>query len=232
MSIEFIFADGVDKEKALASPMLAEWRKRMNPDWIIDRCEIASIDIWPTGRVGFIELDVQYSIANYTHSERVILSGGSVTIVCLIHCTTDDKLYTVMVQQPRIASGKLMYEYPAGLADDCTDHRDVAVRELEEECKIIASKEELIDLNAKLIGSGYFNTNEERFDEYCSVFLVRRNMTIDEINDLQGRECGVDEEEQITVKVIPFDDVWNTSSDCATLGITYEIQSLMESGAI
>lgn len=125
-----------------------------------------------------------------------------------------------------------MYEYPAGLADDCTDHRDVAVRELEEECQIIATKEELLNLNEKLIQNGYFQTWEERFDEYCTVFLIKREMTKDQIEQLQGRECGVDEEEQITVKVVKFDDVWRISSDCATLGITYGIQSLIANGEI
>jgi 8-oxo-dGTP pyrophosphatase MutT (NUDIX family) len=193
---------------------------------------VHSLDVWPGPRIGFVELEVNYTANGIASSERIILSGGSVEVVPLIRCSGDGKLYTLLVEQPRIGCGKLTLEYPAGMADDSTDFRGVAIRELEEECGLRAAEDDLIDLGELYTPSARFALFPAMFDESMAVFLLKKNMTEEEIRAWDRRSGGVDEEEQIVTKVVEFKEVPLITSDATTIGITEVVLALIAAGKI
>ena len=226
------FRDGFDADLVKRSALLKNWIDRIDPTWVLGDCTVMSADIWPTGRLGFIEVDVSYSIGDIEHREHIILVGQSANIVVLIKCDDDGAIYTVLVQQPRIASGQLTFEYPGGMTDDSPDYADAAVRELAEECGIELNREEVFDTRQLLKDDAEFTIYNERLDERTACFGAKKKMTRAEIRALEGRDGGIDEDEQIVVKIVPFSDVAFFTSDCATLASTYTILALIDQGRI
>jgi 8-oxo-dGTP pyrophosphatase MutT (NUDIX family) len=202
--------EGAPVDLLSKSTLLRWWLDRIGSKFTINSVQVSTVDVWPGPRVGFIEMDVNYSANGHRHAERVILSGASVTIPVLLHNTADNKLYTLLVQQPRIGSGKLTLEFPAGFLDDTTDYLGSAVRELDEECGLTVAESELIDL-------GEFFICPAMFDERVYVCVLVRSVSAEEIRRYEGREGGVDEEEQIVAKVCLFDDVAKVTTDGTTL---------------
>ena len=223
MSISF--APGVDSSVLDKTNLVSDWLSTVDPNWAINKCTVMSVDVWPSGVVGFVEVEVTYSVGNTQHNERIILSGGSVCASLLVKCSDDGKLYTVLVRQPRIASGMLTFEYPAGMTDGSPDYRGTAIRELKEECGLDIDDSELIDVGA-MLGTNYFYVHSERFDEHTPIFMVKREMTLKELQSLEGKECGADEDEQIVVRVIPLQDLTKYPIDGTTAAITFAMEIL------
>ena len=219
------YADGVDASLLQRTSLLSDWLSTINPDWVITKCTVMSVDVWPSGVVGFLELDVTYSIGSNIHNERIIIAGGSVSAALIVKCSDDGQYYTVLVRQPRIGSGKLTLEYPAGMTDGSSDYRGTAIRELQEEVGICVTDSELIDVS-ELLGTKYFHVFGERFDEHSPVFLVKREMTRDELKSFEGKECGADEDEQIVVRVVPFGKITEYPIDGTTAAATFAIEFL------
>jgi hypothetical protein len=214
------------------STLLSRWLSSINPAFQVTSARVHSLDVWPGPRIGFVELDVHYTVNSVAHSERIVLSGGSVAVVPLIKSTTDGRLYTLLVEQPRIGCGKLTLEYPAGMADDSTDYRGVSVRELEEECGMHATEDELIDLGALFTPEGQFSLFPAMFDEIMSIFLIKRTMSEEELHATHGRAGGVDEEEQIVTRIVEFERVPEITPDASTIGITEVVRELLAAGKI
>ena len=221
------------KDLLLRSSLLKHWVRTIDASISIQKLKINTIDIFPGPRVGFIECEVTYSKNNVTSIDRFILSGGSVSIVPLIKCVETNQIMTMLVKQPRIAFGGLPYEFPAGMVDDSTDYELAAIREFEEECGIKANKSDLIDVG-KIIHdeTPTFYTFPQFFDEFISVYVVKKVMTLKELKSIEGRNGGVDEDEQITQHFVPFDDICFISQDAATLGVAYLVKNLIETKKI
>ena len=221
------------KDLLLKSTLLKHWAKTIDPSISIKKVKIVTIDLFPGPRIGLIEMDVTYSKNNVTSTEKIILSGGSVTIVPLIQCYETKQIMTMLVKQPRIAFGGLSYEFPAGMVDDSTDFELAAIREFEEECGFKVSRNDLIDVG-KIIHneSATFYNYSQFFDEFISVYIVKKVMTQKEIKAIEGRNGGIDEDEQITQHIVPFDDVCFISQDGATLGSAYLVKYLIEANKI
>ncbi|OHS95629.1 hydrolase, NUDIX family protein [Tritrichomonas foetus] len=238
------YPKGLNDDLISRSILLPTWSHSLHPEIQIQSIDIKTADIFPGNRIGFFESDVNYKIPSNNQkndflffNERIMMSGGSASIIVLIKCIETNDIYTVLVQQPRIGSGGLQFEYPAGLTDDSTDFRSTAARELEEECGISLNENdlenELLNISEMVNGNDdkYF-TNAKMFFEATSMFLVRKKMKFSQIKELEGRYGGVDEEEQITNHIFLFDEVINVSKDPTTLSITYIVQKLMKTGKI
>lgn len=223
----------LSKDLISKSILLPMWSQQLDENIKINAVDIITADIFPGNRIGFFEANINYTSNSHNDTSRIMMSGGSASIVVLIRCTQTNEIHTVLVRQPRIGSGQLIYEYPAGLTDDSTDFRLTAVRELEEECGIIASVDEVININDLVYEKNLkFYTNAQMFYEEASVFLVVKKMSIEEIKAIEGRNGGVDEEEQITLHVSLFNDVINLTPDPATISITFLLQKLIKEGKI
>lgn len=223
----------LSKDLISKSILLPMWSQQLDDKININSVDIKTADIFPGNRIGFFEAEIDYTSNSHNDKKRIMMSGGSASIVVLIRCTDTDEIYTVLVKQPRIGSGQLIFEYPAGLTDDSTDFRLTAVRELDEECGIKAQVEEVININNLVFEKDTkFYTNAQIFYEETSVFLVVKKMTLDEIKSLEGRNGGVDEEEQITVHICLFNRVISLTPDPATISITFLLQKLIQNGKI
>jgi ADP-sugar diphosphatase len=205
------------------STLLKWWLQSLDPTITVNSVRVTTVDVWPGPRVGFLEMDVNYTFNSHTHTERIMLSGASVSMVVLIYGA--GRLSTLLVEQPRIGCGELTLEFPAGMVDDTTDYRGSAIRELEEECGLTAAEHELIDL-------GDFPIFPEVFDERAYVYVLARAMSPEEIQGFEGRHGGVDEEEQIVARIFPFDDIPKLTSDGSTLAVWNVVQSAIAEGKI
>lgn len=224
------YPEDLSKDLISKSILLPMWSQQLDGKIQINSVDIITADIFPGNRIGFFEAEIDYTTNSQHDKKRIMMSGGSSSIVVLIRCTDTNEIYTVLVKQPRIGSGQLILEFPAGLTDDSTDFRLTAVRELDEECGIKAEIEEVININNLVFDEKNvkFFTNAQMFYEEASVFLVVKKMTLGEIKSLEGRNGGVDEEEQITLHVCLFNDVITMTPDPATVSITFLLQKLIQ----
>jgi 8-oxo-dGTP pyrophosphatase MutT (NUDIX family) len=163
-----------------------------------------------------------------------MLHGKAVMIVVLIRCTDRDQVFAILVQQPRVGSGQLMVEFPAGnMTDDSDDVRRVAARELNEEVGIECYPGELIPVSKLFFPKHPFvNIHPSGYDERTFAFAIAKRMTKAELDAYEGKHLGADQDEQITLHVVPFDDVWKWSYGPATLGVHLMVSDLIERRAI
>jgi 8-oxo-dGTP pyrophosphatase MutT (NUDIX family) len=154
-------------------------------------------------------------------------------VALVTRCIDDDELFTVLVQQPRIGCGQMMYEFPAGMADDSRDVAAIAACEVEEEVGIACAKEDLIAIS-ELYRPHFPQTysSPEHFEQNAHAFLLAKRMSKAEIEEYEGRHCGVGQDEQITLHVVPFANVIRYAFEPATLAVTLMIIELLEKGII
>ena len=225
-----ILYDDSPKELLKKSSLIKNWEERIDESIKVTTLKVDTIDIFPGPRVGFLECDVSYINNSIKGNEHFLLAGGSVSIVLLIQCESLDYDLTLLVRQPRLGSGTLTYEFPAGMVDDSYDYKGVALRELEEECGITLKEEELIDIN-QITKKDYYSY-PSLIDESYHIFFGKIKMNEKQLNEIEGRNGGVDDEEQITQHFFKFEDVWKISTDSATISIFYIIQKLIKESKI
>lgn len=224
------------------SPLLSDWVKRLDQRVRISELKILSVDLFGK-RVGFIEIEVTYQMLmqnslgsiNFSEkkTERLILSGKSCMIVPILYATDTKECFAVLVHQPRIGSGKIMYEFPAGMIEDSSDYKINALRELEEEVGIKCSPEDMISLSEKFNSkSPAYYLNYARFDQHARFYLVISKMKKSDILNFEGKKRGAEADEQISLHVIPFEDTWLYGNEPATLAAYYMIEELIESKEI
>ena len=219
------FPDDTPKELFEKSTLIPTWLKNMSPEIELIEGRIIKFDLFLGPRIGFIEMDCDYKYKGKQYNERFFLLGRSVYITVL-YKTEDSQLYTILVKQPRIGCGELVFEYPAGMVDDSTDYNGTAVRELEEECGIIAKEEELIEI------SDFMYSSQTSSDDNAKVYLIIRNETLENIMKMQNQTFGADEDEVITLQVTKFDDVLKLTKDLITTTTTLHIQELIKNGKL
>jgi 8-oxo-dGTP pyrophosphatase MutT (NUDIX family) len=214
------------------SPLIPNWARTISSFFQVDHVGVISADAFGP-RIGCCELDVSYTLNGHHHCERIILHGKAVIIAVVIRCTDTNEVYTILVHQPRIGAGRLMYEFPAGMADDSDDLAGVAAREVEEEIGMKCAKEELIALSQIYSPEHpYMFMNPSHYEQSSQAFLLVKRMTRTELADYEGRYCGVGQDEQITLHVVPFADVVQYAFEPATLAVTLMVTELLENGRI
>lgn len=201
---------------------------------------IESVNWWGP-RIGFIKMDT--TITN-GESDRalpgtIFMRGGSVAVLIIIIPDDDiasddeddeekDQRLVVMTQQPRVPAGSLsFYEIPAGMIDDAGTFGGAAIKEVKEETGLDLPVTEMVDLTGRALKSA--KSSEMHLqramypspggsDEYIALFAWEKRMSRMDINDLQDKLTGVDNE-QITVKLVKYNEVWREGArDAKTLG--------------
>ncbi|KAJ9612034.1 hypothetical protein H2200_003629 [Cladophialophora chaetospira] len=198
--------------------------------------EIQSVDFFGGHRLGFLKLKAQVSNENGEHFPgSVFMRGGSVAMLIIL--TPSDKTpsdvpkeeYAILTVQPRIPAGSLSFiELPAGMIDDSGTFAGAAAKEIEEETGLEISSEELVDMTqlASQISPSASKDDdaaEEQLqngiypspggsDEFIPIFLARKSLPTQEINDLKGKLTGLrDHGEKITLKIVKLDEVWKVA---------------------
>ena len=111
----------------------------------------------------------------------VFMRGGAVGVLVILEC--DGKEFTLLTKQARVPVGlSELPEIPAGMLDGSGHFKGVAAEEIAEECNIVISEEELVDLTELAWGDRYkgmlpsagtiLYSNDDEFciknDEFCT----------------------------------------------------------------
>jgi ADP-sugar diphosphatase len=230
---------GIDLVVATKAKPFVDWAEGIGADAsihkaVVENVHIQSMDMFGP-RVGFLKIKATVTVDGKTVPGIVFMRGGAVAILVVLK--HEDKLYTVMVRQPRIAVGKMsLAEIPAGMLDGLGDFTGVAAKELKEETGIVINEKDLVNMTDLAYGETYPGMYPScgGTDEFNKLFLYREEVKdAEQLNSLQGKCTGVAAEgEMIKLEIIPLDDLWKTSPDAKALGALCLHDRLIASGQI
>lgn len=207
-----------DIELGLSTDLVNDWLKSLDSSINLNRIEVQSIDRFTPTRIGFVKIKSDVERNNKKIPGICQLRGGAVAILLEVTCVDTNELYSILVKQPRVPTGRVMYEIPAGMLDGDNDIKARAIEELEEECGLKCNVHDLIDMTKMVYGdthSGCY-TSPGVLDQFIVLLLWKIRMTKKELEELEGKVGGVDEHEQITLHVVKFSDI-HKYSPCMTV---------------
>ncbi|KAH6572127.1 hypothetical protein BSLG_006285 [Batrachochytrium salamandrivorans] len=171
----------------------------------------------------------------------VFCRGGAVAVLLIVRplghsrgsaveeglLPTQDQ-WVVLTMQPRVPIGALEeMALPAGMLDGDSNFSGVAAKELQEECGIQLAASDLIDLtdyrlqdedhgiDASTLG---LHPSAGGCDEFIRLFLCEKELPLEQIQALQGREGGLRSKgERIQVRLVPLQDLWRSTRDMKAL---------------
>ena len=225
---------GIDIEVVKASTKFQVWLNSLDRTrFDLRGVHFQSIDFFHDGKVvGFIKFKtvILDEKGEQIKPGIVFMRGGSVAILTILKCK--GKRYSVMTLQPRVPTGCFAFcEIPAGTLDDSGDFGGVAAKEVEEELGLKIAASDLIDLTEEIGWErGYF-VSPGGCDETIRIFLYEKEVTEEELAAMNGKATGVIEEgEQITLKIVPFDDTLLQYPDSKTV-IAYTLYNKLRAAA-
>ncbi|CAI6337270.1 unnamed protein product [Periconia digitata] len=166
----------------------------------------------------------------------------------------EEETYTLLTIQPRIPSGSLAFpEIPAGMLDGSHNLGGKAAQEIREETGLVIQESEMIDMSALATSKVTLDPSSSSYspgklsstlhediqnamypsvgacDESISLFLCQKRMARAKLDELRNKQTGLREEgETITVKVIPFSELWREGGRdgkaLAALGLYYSLK--------
>lgn len=230
-------------EKALESEPFVTWLERASSSCAssnkkqleIEAIELQSVDMFGK-RVGFIKLKSTCRLRDENgvlHEAPLpgicFLRGNAVAILVALICDDeDDQVYSLLVEQPRVPIGQASFlELPAGMLDGDGGVAGIAVQEMKEECGIEVKANELIDLT-QLAYEERVSSNQLPVagvcpsaggcDEFVQITYLEKKITKTELEAMKGRLSGLrNHGEIITLRVVPFDEVWKVSADAKAM---------------
>lgn len=227
-------AQSPDVQLALGTDLVKNWVNGLDSSLDVKKIEVQSVDKFGTGRVGFVKIS--------THTERngtkipgiCLLRGNAVGILLEITDESDGQIYSVLTSQPRVPTGKILLEIPAGMVDGSGNLKGVAIKELEEECGLVAKESDLIDLTGIAYGDHFpgVYTSPGLLDEALRLFLWKTTMPHDKLLALQDKLGGEDAHEQIVLKLVKYNEIWKYTPDTKSLTALHLAQVLKSEGKI
>ncbi|MEK7090253.1 MAG: hypothetical protein AAB930_01575 [Patescibacteria group bacterium] len=213
-------------ELALTSKIFRDWQANLDKRFKVKSLVFQHIDIRSASSLAErqvrnikFEAEVEDREGRHLHGS-VFMRGSSVAILVVLVC--EGKEYTVIEEQARFPSGCFAFpEIPAGSMSDSTkDFVDVAVSELDEELGLKVAKENLVDMTQLVYGDRWRGVfpSPGLCDEYLRIFLYKKNVTREFLDEFRGKAAGLEEEnERIVSKVILLDDLVSEAPDGKTL---------------
>lgn len=150
-----------------------------------------------------------YMSATFTDNEgrqmthTFLLRGRGVLVVVVLDVAGAE--YVPLVRQSRIAVGQHnCYELPGGGVDK-ENYLSSAVEELMDEAGVLIRPEKLLDLTAIWGATDGVFGSPGLLDERARIFAIRLEITEQELEALQNKATGSDQEQEYTtVLVLPF----------------------------
>jgi len=223
-------------DKALASKIFQDWLSRINSPLsdglTFHKITIQSVDLFGP-RVGFVKFvaDAKNEAGKFVPG-IVVLRGGSVCILLIFKCE-DGEEYTIVTVQPRVPTSAFSFaEIPAGMIDDSHHFAGVAAKELQEECGLEIEDKDLIDLTAfafKDRERGVYMT-PGLCDEFMRIYAYPTSISLAKLREFEGKLTGnIEEGETISLKIVPFKELWQHCPDAKTLSALYLWQKYQSS---
>lgn len=214
-----------DGELAINSLVFKNWIRKVNPLFEITSIVVTIVDTHSSSpkkegvderRVLFIRLRVKTS--NSPREQIVELRGGAVAMLVNLICNETGTVYTVLVKQARLATGSIDFiEVPAGMIDD-DNFKGAAAREIEEELGLVFGHSDLVDITPPTAQDLGLYLSPGLLDESCKFYLAEKNVSPQELKDLEGKTCGVAHEgEFITLMIIPLETLPTVTHDAKTI---------------
>jgi ADP-sugar diphosphatase len=212
-------AGAMDIEGALQTDLFKGWLEHLDPSFVLKGIEFQSVDKFGTGRIGFIKFRASIERGGVRIPGIVLLRGPAVAVMLVITDESTGEEWTVLTEQPRVPTGRLLLEIPAGMADNDGNLKGVAIKELEEECGLVAKPDDLIDLVHLAYGDSQpgIYMSPGLCDESLRLFLWKTSMSHDRLVELEGKLGGEDAHEQIMLRLVKFGDAWKTAADAKSL---------------
>jgi len=212
--------------KVLEAKVFLEWLERIEKDPLlfVKNVLVQSVDMFGP-RVGFIkfkaaaQLNVGGEEGVFDVPGIVFMRGGAVGVMVILEC--EGKEYTILTYQARVPVGiHNLPEIPAGMLDGSGNFKGVAAEEIAEECNIVISENELIDLTAMAYGDKWQGIlpSAGGCDEFIRLYMFRRVVDTEVLHELEGRLTGLRQEgERIKLHIVPLEDVWKMTPDVKAL---------------
>jgi hypothetical protein len=231
--ITYTAEQGIDIAKVTGSQQFKDWLLRVDRTrFTIRSIHIQSVDMFGPTKIGFIKFkaDVVDSTGKFV-AGIVFMRGGSVAILTVLHCEGKD--YAVMTVQPRFCTGSFEFmEVPAGMLDGSGNFAGVAAIEMKQELGFEIKDGDLKSLS-ELSGNpdGMYLTPGGS-EETMRFFLCEKDVTQAEMDAMEGRLGGeLSEGEQITLKIIPFEDLWKVADAKTVVAYTLYQKTRATTGA-
>lgn len=193
----------VDINLAVAAKPFTDWLASVDRQrFDLRAIHFQSIDMFGP-RVGFIKFKVQVRDKVREFPPQVVFArGGSVAVLAVLVC--EGKEYVVLTVQPRLATGKSQFEEVcAGMLDGSGNFAGVAAKELKEELGIELAESQLTNLSELSGRPDGLYLSPGACEETMRFFAFCRQVTPEQLADMNGRVNGVLEEgEQITLKIV------------------------------
>lgn len=118
-------------------PPFNEWQNNMRRGLVAMGANVEKVsvrDVYMFGsRVGFMLMDVSVNMYGVSLPGAVLLRGRSLAVLLWYREYVTNEMYVVLVRQPRVATGTMTWEVPAGMADGHGTLKGQMFKEIEEE---------------------------------------------------------------------------------------------------
>jgi len=210
---------GIDIDFVKGSTKYRDWIASIDTTkFVVNKVHLQSVDVFnkPDGSrvMGFIKLVADITDTNGKRLPGIVfMRGGAVGMLVVLN-----KNYAVLTVQPRLATGDFQFvELPAGMLDGSGNFAGVAAKEIEEELGMKIAAADLKELGCAIEGNRGIFLSPGGSDETMRLFYHEAQVSDEDLAAIQGRCTGLlDEGEQITLKVVPLDDLW-TVADAKTI---------------
>lgn len=229
---------GENAEAALRSEIFKQWASALDQRFKVHSIHFQSVDIIgqpDRRRTLFIKFVAEITEENGLRLPGIVfMRGGGVTMLIILVC--EGREYVLLTLQPRFPTGHFSFpELPAGMLNGQKNFSGVVAQEVRNETGIEISVDRMIDLTELAYGSkwrGIF-PSPGTSDEFFRIFLHRAPINRSELDALSNKLFGLEEEgEQITLRLVPFEEVITETPDNKVLCAITLYRHLQEVGKI
>lgn len=199
--------------------------------------EMQAVDVFGPNRVGFLKF-----VAKVTDQDGdpcpgcVFMRGGSVAVLPILEAIETGKKFTILVQLNSVPTASVLFpSIPAGMIDSEGHFSGHMAREIKEETGLIIHEKDLTDMTELAYGDRFqgMYPSVGGLDEYIRLFTFCERMKEAKIFELHEKLTGlVEEQEKIILKIIPFEDLWYSTSDGKALSALTLYENLKKQGKI
>jgi hypothetical protein len=217
---------GICIGSVLEARLLKEWISIISAEKRINVSKIHLQSIEESGsRIKSIKFKADAEVdGKFVPGVVYMLGAVSTTLVLLYH---EGRQYTVLVRKPRvpISLGSVV-EIPTVSVGDGNNFVGVAVKHLKEEISLEIKESDLIDMTDLAYEGRYAGvfSSCEASDEFAKIFLLQKTVSVEELDQFNGKIKGVE--------IVPFETLWRNSPDAKALTAATLYSRLQKNGLI